>query len=63
MQAINNYCPRSGKPIQSNSLTEYKGYTVGFCNPGCRDDFAQNIDERPKDTDYFDVVLKEKINP
>ena len=62
METINNYCPRSGKPVQEDSLTEYKGYAVGFCNPGCRDDFAQNIDDRPNDTQYFDVILKEKFN-
>lgn len=62
MEAINNYCPRSGKPVQADSLTEYKGHVVGFCNPGCKDDFAQNIDSRPNDTQYFDVILKEKFN-
>ena len=50
METINNYCPRSGKPVQGDSLTAYKGYVVGFCNPGCRDDFAQNTDNRPNDT-------------
>ncbi|MEM9090041.1 MAG: YHS domain-containing protein, partial [Cyanobacteria bacterium P01_F01_bin.53] len=42
MEAINKFCPRSGKPIENDSLTEYRGHIVGFCNPGCRDDFAQN---------------------
>lgn len=40
--AINKYGPRSGKPVQSDSLTRYRGVVVGFCNPGCRDDFAGN---------------------
>lgn len=59
-KAINKYCPRSGKPIADDSLTKYRGYVVGFCNPDCRDDFANNIDSCTKDTSYFDVVIKEK---
>ena len=62
MEAINKCCPRSGKPVQEDSLAEYKDHIVGFCNPGCRDDFAQNINERPRDTEYFDVLLKELFN-
>lgn len=38
--AINDRCPWSGKPIQADSLTLYRGEVVGFCNPGCRDKFA-----------------------
>ncbi len=44
--SINKYCPRSGKAVTSDSLTQYKNFIVGFCNTGCRDDFAQNISER-----------------
>lgn len=58
-EVINKYCPRSGKPIAEDSLTEYRGFTVGFCNQGCRDDFAKNIEERPVDSTYFDVLIKE----
>lgn len=58
-KAINKFCPRSGKPVSSDSLTIYRGFTVGFCNFGCRDDFAKNIDKNPKDSNYFDVVIKE----
>ena len=36
---INETCPWSGKPVQADSLTEYNGHVVGFCNPGCRDQF------------------------
>ena len=57
--AINNFCPRSGKPVSPDSLTEYRGHTVGFCNPGCRDDFAQDISASKNDTRYFDVIIKE----
>ena len=39
-QAVNDCCPWSGKPIQADSLTLYRGEVVGFCNPGCRDKFA-----------------------
>ncbi|PHR73330.1 MAG: YHS domain-containing protein [Arcobacter sp.] len=58
-QAINKFCPRSGKRIVSDSLCNYKGYTVGFCNTGCRDDFISNISKRPNDSNYFDVIIKE----
>lgn len=37
--AINDNCPWSGKPVSDDSLTRYRGQTVGFCNPGCRDKF------------------------
>lgn len=58
-KAINKFCPRSGKSVSDDSLTEYKNQIVGFCNPGCRDDFAKNIANSPNDTSYFDVVIKE----
>ena len=40
---INETCPWSGKPVQADSLTEYDGKVVGFCNPGCRDKFEAAI--------------------
>ena len=40
---INETCPWSGKPVQADSLTLYRGHVVGFCNPGCRDKFEQAI--------------------
>lgn len=58
-KAINKYCPRSGKLVSEDSLTRYRGFVVGFCNSGCRDDFAQNIHCRPKDSAYFDSLIKE----
>ena len=58
-KAINKFCPRSGEPVASDSLTEYRGHIVGFCNPGCRDDFAQDIAKSQNDTKYFDVIIKE----
>ena len=39
--AINDTCPWSGKPVSPDSLTSYRGHTVGFCNPGCSDKFEQ----------------------
>ena len=36
---INDICPWSGKPVQADSLIEFDGEVVGFCNAGCRDKF------------------------
>ena len=36
---INDVCPWSGEPVSEDSLTQYRGEVVGFCNPGCRDKF------------------------
>lgn len=43
--AIRATCIFSGKPIQADSLTLYRGKVVGFCNPHCRDDFAAEPEE------------------
>ncbi|HET7674279.1 MAG TPA: YHS domain-containing protein [Gammaproteobacteria bacterium] len=59
MSAINKYCPRSGKPVADDSLTEYRGVTVGFCNPHCRDDFRDHVADRPADSRYFDTLIQE----
>jgi len=40
---INDVCPWSGKPVQADSLTRYKGQTVGFCNPGCKEKFETAV--------------------
>ena len=58
-KTINRFCPRSGEPVKDDSLTEYRDHVVGFCNPGCRDDFARDIANNPNDTQYFDVIIKE----
>ena len=42
---INPTCPFSGQPVEAGSLTLYRGHTVGFCNPDCRDKFAANPDD------------------
>ena len=57
--AINRYCPRSGKPVANDSLVKYRGLTVGFCNPGCRDNFAARVTECKSDIRYFDAIIKE----
>lgn len=36
---VNTRCPWSGEPVSRDALTRYRGRTVGFCNPGCRDKF------------------------
>lgn len=61
-KTINKFCPRSGELVSDDSLTEYRGYTVGFCNPGCRDSFASDIENSLSDTRYFDAVIKENIS-
>ena len=38
---VNDRCPWSGDPVQEDSLTQYRGQVVGFCNPGCRDKFEK----------------------
>ena len=57
--AINRYCPHSGKSIAVDSLTDYRGFTVGFCNPGCRDDFARDPEKFPEDIGYFNALIME----
>ncbi len=59
--ALNRYCPNSGKPVEADSLTEYQGHTVGFCNPGCRDAFANDTTRDSEAKRYFDVLIKEQV--
>ena len=40
---INETCPWSGDPVQADSLTEFEGHVVGFCNPGCLEKFERAI--------------------
>lgn len=53
---INTHCPWSGDPVSNDSLTLYRGHVVGFCNPGCRDQFE-------KATQLFDRCLEEQAIP
>ena len=57
--AINTTCPRSGKPVVASSLTEYRGFIVGFCNQHCRDDFATDPEACPDDRAYFDALIEQ----
>ena len=50
---VNRVCPWSGDPVQADSLTTFKGETVGFCNPGCRDKFE-------KAASAFDAAIEGK---
>ena len=50
MTAINEVCPWSGEAVSGDALMTYRGQTVGFCNPGCRDKFAAA-------SRYFDSLL------
>ncbi len=36
---VNETCPWSGEPVQTDSLTVYDGMDIGFCNPDCRERF------------------------
>ena len=47
---INETCPWSGKPVDAESLTLYRGRVVGFCNTGCRDKFEKAASD-------FDALL------
>ena len=50
---VNDVCPWSGKPVSEDSLTLYQGKVVGFCNPGCRDNFDAA-------TRSFDAAIESK---
>lgn len=58
-EPINKFCPNSGKRIKKDSLTEYKGFLVGFCNKDCRDEFAANSEKESKAKIYFDTLIRE----
>ncbi|HPF73494.1 MAG: GNAT family N-acetyltransferase [Lysobacteraceae bacterium] len=57
--SLNRFCPRSGEPVSDDSLTRHRGRTVGFCNPGCRDDFDNGGPRAVEDRRYFDVLIRE----
>ena len=56
-KSINSRCPRSGGVVSNQSLTDYRGVTVGFCNPGCRDSFAADPQAFALDRAYFDRLI------
>lgn len=54
---LNDACPFSGKPVEADSLTTWRGRTVGFCNPGCRDKFAADPEAFPDAVATFEALL------
>ncbi len=54
---LNRHCPRSGSPVDEGSVTEYRNHLVGFCNPGCRDDFANNTEACVAERRHFDQLI------
>lgn len=54
-ECVNEVCPWSGKPVQADSLTRYRGAVVGFCNTGCRDKFEQA-------TGAFDHIIDQRTS-
>lgn len=57
LDSINSRCPRSGGVVSIDSLTDYRGVTVGFCNTGCRDSFAADPQAFALDRLYFDRLI------
>ncbi len=55
--SLNCRCPRSGKPVSADALTDYRGFQVGFCNTGCRDGFAADPAASAFDCLYFDRLI------
>ncbi len=53
---VNDTCPWSGKPVSADSLTEYRGQVVGFCNTGCRDKFERAVA-------HFDAAFNQQREP
>jgi len=47
LSSINTLCPNSGKTVQEGSVVEYKGINIGFCNPGCAQNFADDPEKHP----------------
>ena len=56
-ESLNPDCPFSGKAVQANSLVEYRGKVVGFCNPECRDKFAANPRKFPDALAKFNALI------
>lgn len=56
-QSLNRRCPRSGKPVSADSIVDYRGYRVGFCNTGCSSDFAADPAANSMDCLYFDKLI------
>jgi len=46
VQAMNDACPMSGRPVKATAVAEFDGKQVGFCNERCRDHFDGLADEK-----------------
>jgi nicotinamidase-related amidase len=57
LHSFNRHCPRSGKPVAADSIVDYRGYRVGFCNTGCSSDFAADPAVHSMDRLYFDTLI------
>ena len=55
--SFNRHCPRSRKPVSSDSIVDYRGYSVGFCNTGCSSSFANDPAASGMDCLYFDRLI------
>ena len=55
-----NYCPISGErlPAKRIGATTYKGNKIGFCCPGCPEEFAA-LSAKEKDAKIARVVAKQ----
>lgn len=52
----NMICPNSGKPVKPDTIAEYQGQFIGFCNQGCRDHFQNHPEDHPHIlAEYFPV--------
>ncbi len=54
---VNVRCPRSGGVVAPDSICDYNGHRVGFCNTGCRDSFAADPSAHLMDCLYFDRLI------
>ena len=57
LATLNQHCPRSGARVDPDSVTNYRGHTVGFCNPGCRDGFRSDPNACVADRRHFDRLI------
>ena len=61
-QALNQHCPFSERNIVAGALTHYRGNTIGFCNPGCRDKFAAAAAADFKNSASTIITARQKLD-
>ena len=54
----NDICPRTGRPVVDGIVSDYNGFTVGFCTPECAADFEAN--RNPEHTRFLDNAIADK---